>query len=417
MLIPALIPDRVAVPPNTTDEQDLNNDDDPFGLREQAETWLMAQLKATTEKSSSSNSYTPLDASTTGGEIPETHWDEAFNEFWRRFMDGTVTDSNCNADDGPSILLVATGVKEDWTPGEELRKAKFLFFPDLKCGDGTTTSALFITYMPGKQHGAADFCFATKDVGRWIGTNDLDDVLNGGLSSGDHNKPQPDCRFFPFDELRDGDQDNDPDNGDEAYSRLLWEVEYKNRNPIHMLRNGKRLMKSEYNRLYLAAKFYEPDSKDGKIEAAIVLWGRNNDDSIEVMEAVSFGTKDLSEKHKEQFAGEEEKDCLVGVREDEWRRPNVFPPNYPKPSDPFGSDAEREQFLLNIPVKEILYKIRVGETNGVVYFTDTPSIENVTELKIDLRRLLHSVVGLKKANPTAATAQSSSKRRGIHKSS
>jgi hypothetical protein len=82
----------------------------------------------------------------------------------------------------------------------------------------------------------------------------------------------------------------------------LMEVEYKNRNPTDMRKNGHRLMKSPYNSLYLAAKIYGPDLVDGKTEAAILLWGRtgtgggnNDDDNIKVIEAVSFGTKDLSE--------------------------------------------------------------------------------------------------------------------------
>jgi hypothetical protein len=82
-------------------------------------------------------------------------------------------------------------------------------------------------------------------------------------------------------------------------------------------------MKSPYNRLYLAAKIYGPDLVDGKTEAAIVLWGRtgtgggnnddDDDDDIKVIEAISFGTKDLSEKHKNEFAGKADAKTLVGV--------------------------------------------------------------------------------------------------------
>jgi hypothetical protein len=41
---------------------------------------------------------------------------------------------------------------------ESLSKAKFLFFPKLDCGvgNGNKKSALFISYMPGPEHGAAD---------------------------------------------------------------------------------------------------------------------------------------------------------------------------------------------------------------------------------------------------------------------
>mgnify|MGYP005865617837 CR=1 FL=1 len=77
-------------------------------------------------------------------------------------------------------------------------------------------------------------------------------------------------------------------------------------------------MKSPYNRLYLAAKIYGPDSKDGGTEAAIVLWRRGNDGDIRVMEVASFGTKDLSEEHKSEFAGKANMLILVGVKSNGW---------------------------------------------------------------------------------------------------
>jgi hypothetical protein len=69
---------------------------------------------------------------------------------------------------GPSVLLVATGVKRDWwTPaGEEsVPNAKFLFFPKLGCcggggvGNGNKKClALFISYMRRPEHGAVSTC-------------------------------------------------------------------------------------------------------------------------------------------------------------------------------------------------------------------------------------------------------------------
>ena len=77
-------------------------------------------------------------------------WDKAYAEYNRRFVDNAS-----NYGTSPSLLLVATSIKGSWTPGEELRNVKYLFFPVID-HDGATLSALFIVYMPGPEHGAAD---------------------------------------------------------------------------------------------------------------------------------------------------------------------------------------------------------------------------------------------------------------------
>lgn len=390
-------------------EEDLTDDDnDPFELKDQAQVWLKEQA-SDRKRTTSSECYKPYDASRCKGQIPESHWDRAFEEFRCRFMDETNS-SYCRT--GPSVLLVATGVEQHWTPGEGLRTAKFLFFPELECGCTKKTSALFITYMTGKEHGAADTA-VNNYIGKWILDNKLNGVLNGGLSSGDYAKPQPDRRVFPKPPFGDGDRDIDRANGDEACSRLVWEVEYKNRNPIDMRKNGKRLMKSPYNRLYLAAKIYEP-SDDGTTEAAIVLWGRtvgNDNDDIHVLEAVSFGTKDLSEEHKNEFAGIASRTTLVGVDTNEWRRPQEFPPNYPRLQNPLDPEPTPDDLFLNIPLEGILYKILIpssGTEESQTYLTDLMenNSRNVTKMKIDLRDLLDSVLTM--ANKT--TSQPSKKR-------
>lgn len=385
----------------------LNYDDDnAFELREWAEKWLEKKHPRVTQRSSQDR-YTPYDANRNKGIIPHKHFEEAFEEFWSRFMD--VTSSSYTSTE-PSMVLVATGVHKDWTPPEALRKAKFLFFPSLRWG-GTTTSALFITYMPGKEHGAADAC-VNDSIGTWIRSNGLHAVLNSGLSSGDYARPQPDRRIFPKSQFRDGHGDTDQDNGGTPLSRFIWEVEYKNRNPIDMRKNGKRLMRSPYNRLYLAAKIYETDPVDGHTEAVIVLWGRTpgNDDKVEVIEAVSFGTKDLSDEHKDEFSGHETRTSLVGVGISDWRRPQVFPPHYPQFQNPLDPEQTPEEFLLDIPLEGILHKVLIPSDSE-----DTPQYLNelrengaraVSNLKIDLRVLLSDVLDVAGNAPSAPTAGS-----------
>ena len=56
--------------------------------------------------------------------------------------------------------------------------------------------------------------------------------------------------------------------------------------------------RSPYTRLFLGAIISEPD-EDSSYEAGIVLWGKDEqDDTISVFDAVSFGTKDLSDETK-----------------------------------------------------------------------------------------------------------------------
>jgi hypothetical protein len=239
--------------------------------------------------------------------------------------------------------------------------------------------------------------------------------------------PLPDFRIFPKSLFGDGDKDFDRDNCNQAYSRLIWEVEYKNRNPMDMRKNGHRLMKSPYNRLYLAAKIYGPDPGDGETEAAMVLWGRtgtgggnNDDDDIKVIEAVSFGTKDLSEEHKNDFAARADAKTLVAVEGKKWRRPPLFPPNYPRRVD-WRNNLNMTAYpglLLDIPLEGIFYKF-------VIPADDAPGIEQVapkkymaapwrnganklvSELKIDLRALLNSVLDLALAHGRTDASASS----------
>jgi hypothetical protein len=364
-------------------EQEDPDDDDPYGLKDQAKKWLENELKTAGDEESSEG-YSPYNASRNDGTIPTKHWDKAYAEFHRRFVENTSSS-------GPSILLVATNVSKNWTPGEELLKAKYLFFPNIDYA-GETLSALFITYMRGLEHGVADAYVNRKISCWWLGSPVLEKVLNGGLSSGGYGNP-PDSRIFPKTKYKNHIENDDVDkrNGNAPYSRFIWEVEWKNRSPLDIRRNGKVHMKSLYNRLYLAAKIYGVDDDDGKMEAAIVLWGREegNGDDIKVMQAVSFGTKDLSQENKEDFA-KHESHCLVGVHTDAWIRPTDLPQDYP------DTDETPQELMLNIPFEGILYKIsyKTATMDKPRYLTEVVGESKVTvpKLRIDLRNLLVSVL-------------------------
>lgn len=244
---------------------------------------------------------------------------------------------------------------------------------------------MFVTYKPGSYHGAIDGCFM-DDFGVWKRTQHALSVLSSGVSSGGKNHSQPDRRIFPRQPRRDiHGNDVDQCNESQPYSRLIWEIEYGNRDPIGLRQYGKKMMGPVYNRLFLGAKFSAFDTH-GRFEAAIVLWGKpdghNNGDTISVVKAVSFGTKDLSDDTKAEFF-EHRADCLIGVRGDQWRRPTNADGR--PPSDP--PEVTPEEWMLKIPYRGILYKVGAVEPDDYgqfQYLLDVLEDGAIVDLPINL---------------------------------
>ena len=134
-------------------------------------------------------------------------------------------------------------------------------------------------------------------------------------------------------------------------------------------------MKSEYTRLFLAAKFYAPLA-DGTYEAAIVLWGKpDGSNETTVMEAVSFGTRDLSDDQKEEFS-QHRANRLVGVQPDQWRRPR----------DDLAAD-----WTIRVPFRGIGYKIakkKRKRTQAIVYVLDEIEDGAVKDLNVNLQEMV-----------------------------
>ena len=59
-----------------------------------------------------------------------------------------------------------------------------------------------------------------------------------------------------------------------------------------------------YTQLFLGATVSKPDAEDSSYEAAIVLWAKDEDedDTIKVLDVVSFGIKHLSEEVKNHWS-------------------------------------------------------------------------------------------------------------------
>jgi hypothetical protein len=353
-----------------------------FGLEDQAKAWVAAEenrLKLSYLQQHGQQ-YIPFNCSTsTGGglttptrPIPAAHFIKAGAEYARR--------SKSNSNTIP--VLVATGVSLNWTPSEEIGKARFLLIPRV-ASDGSS-SALFLTYMPGPEHGAADSSFS-NDLGYWLRQNPiLEKHIISGQSSGGYGCWQPDKRVFPKKNFRDRQgRDADKSNQNHPHSRLIWEIEYDNRDPVELRQRGKKYMVNSYTRLFLAAKFYKPEG--GAFEAAIVLWGKTQvaNNVVSVMEAVEFGTKVLSDDHKQEFF-ECRHDRLPGVDPGQWRRPDpLVNPDSPTPAS----------WKVNIPVRDILYKVTTDKNEDGTrrYLVDVLQDAQLEDLTVDLRHMWNSM--------------------------
>lgn len=356
-----------------------------FGLEDDAALWFCKeQERAKTSYLRAGPQYIPYIA--TNGKIPTKHIHAAFSEFEKRFGQRTTTVKTAPKDDSqaPTVILVASGViDEDWVPGEDIGHARFLLIPKLSPSGG---SALFLTYMPGPEHGSIDGSFA-DDFGAWRRRYPvLQKYFVSGQSSGGYGHYQPDKRLFPKKKFRDR-QGRDVDRGNKnlPYSRFNWEVEYDNRDPVELRQRGKVYMNCKYTRLFLAAKFYAPDGNGGNFEASMVLWRKTNpaNDVIAVVEAVSFGTKDLSDDHKREFFAPRH-DRIVGVRPEQWRRPQPVE----NPDD--DNATTPSEWMLSVPFSGIVYKVMSERrTDGTrPYLAEELVDGQLGDLQIDLRTML-----------------------------
>ena len=338
------------------DDEDLNL----FGLNQDAACWLEAELEY--YKSRVDTTYIPVEAEK---QINDEHFLKAFEEYGRHTRLKTTPVS--------SVLLISTNVGKNWVPPESVGKGiRFLVFPQVK------GSPLFLTYMPGRVHGEAD-AFVANSIGHWtMNNNVLKKVLSGGLSSGNYGTFQPDIRIFPLKRYKDNKgPDKDTKNGDVPNTRLYWEVEHGNRDPVAIRQRGKRYMNCSYTRLFLACKIFEVS--ETMLRAGIVLWGKPDSASqdISVLAAVSFGTEDLRDDEKDIFE-EAKHDRLVGVTA--WTRPAAI--------DLGSEEATPVDWKLNIPYQGILYKVTTKKSGHRVYLLDELTEEDgIGDFVLDLREL------------------------------
>ena len=386
--------DDVSLKDNIEGEDAL--EDNPYGLREAATQWLAKEMEVLSLEEEQPGEtqqelYRPYVSP--DGRVPLERLEKSFVEYELR---------DDHEEKSLRPVLVAVGVKPNWEPDDESipSKARFLLFPNMSvpgsnCEDDRchNNSALFLTYMPGKYHGSVDGCFQDA-YGAWILSEpDADNALNSGVSSGGKKFSQPDRRVYPAPKRREP-YDVDPSNGNEGFSRLIWEVEYGNRDPVELRQHGhKMMMQSNYTRLFLGAKFSYFDPGTDLFEAAIVLWGRPEDithngldNTITVIAAVSFGTKDLTDETKEVFSGDLV-DHLPGVRADQWRRPNGA--GTPRSEIPRGVPPPND-WIFTVPRSGILYKVAsrdVADPRPFQYILRSATGRQISDLQINLMRM------------------------------
>eukprot|EP00554_Chaetoceros_debilis_P007692 CAMPEP_0194078242 /NCGR_PEP_ID=MMETSP0149-20130528/4690_1 /TAXON_ID=122233 /ORGANISM="Chaetoceros debilis, Strain MM31A-1" /LENGTH=424 /DNA_ID=CAMNT_0038759469 /DNA_START=130 /DNA_END=1401 /DNA_ORIENTATION=- len=344
-------------------------DTNPFGLKEQAEKWLI------TEQLQGNGNYQPYHSDSdeigTDDQITEKFLHDVFVPHFKR---GCVehhhrSESKFHVDnpDDPLAVLVGVGFDEDlieMSDEYECRpKARYLFFP--KLGE-EGQSALFITYISSDQHGSVKSNLSGQ-LYKWVDKHqELDKRLSkivGGL--------QPDIRVKPkrryTDQSLGDDADADPENDDCPFSRLIVELEWQIRDPAKLRQRGytyfhKRQDEQDLKhvRMFLGCSLFgesvdvsedEVAPNDLKYEAALVLWKRHDDnDEIQVDKAISFGTIELTEKHKKQYADEGSK---MLPRVNTWER--------------LGNKDETREMI--IPKEGFLYK--VFENSGPPFGNDT----------------------------------------------
>jgi len=225
---------------------------------------------------------------------------------------------------------------------------------------------LFITYISSDQHGSVKSNLSGQ-LYKWVDKHqELDKRLSkivGGL--------QPDIRVKPkrryTDQSLGDDADADPENDDCPFSRLIVEIKWNNRDPVSLRQRGylyfhKRQDEQDlkYVRMFLGCSLFggsvdvsedKVAPNDLKYEAVLVLWKRHDDnDEIQVDKAISFGTIELTDKHKKQYADEGSK-MLPGVNT--WER--------------LRNKAETREMI--IPKEGFLYK--VFQNSGPPFGNDT----------------------------------------------
>ena len=199
----------------------------------------------------SNSEYRPID-NAGEAQVSLEHLAHARTEYASRFAFCTEEeDASSHGFSGSPYLLVATSVDATWTVPEEFGSLKFMLVP---IGEAKAC-ALFITCMPGVTHGSVDAIFSDR-LGEYVLQHNLTFYVRKCHSGG--NTYQPDIRVYPsFPDPTPPPQDQDPDLVNTAYSRLVIQFEYGNRNASELREVGFAALNNDYATLFLGIKIWK----------------------------------------------------------------------------------------------------------------------------------------------------------------
>ena len=364
-----------------------NNDyeDDPLGLKEEANEWLLEQLVPGNETTVRHQLHI---LPRKGGEIPTKAYQDAMSEYFRRLV---IHEKTCSAQPIQPVL-VALGVNRTTMKGflndyRLPRNAQYLYFPTLQ-SNGLYDGALFMSYYRGREH--LDVSNKISSYANcWVAG--YSDYIKSSFNSGvvttmQNSQDRPDFRILPRRANRDHEGgDVDPLYDDHRpHTRFYFEMNYRNQNIVPLRMQGLKLMKPEYTRVFLGGYVHIVNETKLEYEMALVLWRKKTNGSIVVKDAVSFGTVDLGRHTIEKFNTDME-NSLPPVTK--WRRPtdvdDLTPNRVSNPS------SYPKEWTLNVKFRDIFYKVSSsssGDSKGPEYVTAKKSIQK-EDLEIGLWKM------------------------------
>ena len=388
------------------EEEDF--EDNPYDLKDDAQKWLEEDMKPfgpegylvdkTCYRPHLIGSNSSISDEKLKKRIQE-HLEKAGAEYGKRVKKADA--EKIKKPIQPVLVLLGVSKKMMGMLNEQdaLGFGQFLYFPTLRWnGD---QGALFMTYMPGPAHGFSDTEF-TKQAGVWVERNDLDEYLLLASNTGGYGKKQPDLRILPRNSSKDS-QGNDEDrsNDNTPHSRFYWEIEDTNRDIIGLRVHGKKLMtRTEYTRLFAGCKFTGPTAENPTtFEAAVVLWGKNDANEIEVLSAIDFGSRELIQDSKDEWS-KDLASMLPPVPETMWNRPaDAGERPWKSSSDVKNPEPE---WVLQIPIESLLYKVTAYESDEYLI---SPSAQRggryvldgteVTDLEINIKKIARNIAEVK----------------------
>ena len=150
------------------------------------------------------------------------------------------------------------------------------------------------------------------------------------------------------------------------------------------------MTRTEYTRLFAGCKFTGPTEKNPTtFEAAIVLWGKNVANEMQVLSAIDFGSRELVTTSKDDWS-RDRASMLPPVHESMWNRPADAGDR------PWLQDirvTNEPEWVLRIQIEGLLYKVTA---HGSDEYLISPLTQRDGRYYLDGRELTDMTINLKK---------------------